>query len=119
MNLLLLLFLTHLCFPRARRHTRKFFELSYYNPESGRYALGWNDLFLVVNSIVTFTGLRVACMEYVFIPFAERRRIGGKKVKTRFAEQTWIFVYYIIFWPLGMVRSSLALFDKANGRCST
>ena len=103
MNLLLLLFLTHVSFPRARQHTRKFFDLSYHNREIGRYAIGGDDIFLVVNWVVVLTGLRVACMEYLLIPFAERGGMTKKKEKIRFAEQGWIFIYYTMFWSLGMV----------------
>jgi very-long-chain ceramide synthase len=105
LNLLTLLVLTHMTFPRARRHTRKFFELSYYDHESGRYALGWNDLCLVFYWIIIFTGLRVAVMEYVFIPLARRAGIARKKLRTRFAEQAWIYLYTVPFWTLGMVGS--------------
>ena len=102
-NLLLLLFLTHLCFPRARRYTRKFSELSYYTADSGKYSLGWNDAFLVTYWIVIFTGLRVAAMDLVFIPFAQWGGVKKRKAQTRFAEQAWLLLYYTIFWSLGMV----------------
>lgn len=104
-NLLILLALTHLCFPRARRHTRKFFQLSYYNPVSGKYTLGWDDLPLVLYWIVVFTGLRAAVMDYVLEPLAFMAGIEKKKEKVRFAEQAWIFLYDTAFWSLGMVRS--------------
>ena len=71
LNLLTLLALTHLSFPRARRHTQKFFRLSYYNLESGRYALGWDDLPLVFYWIVVFTGLRALAMDFVLTPLAQ------------------------------------------------
>ena len=103
MNLLLLLGLTHVCFPRARRHTWKFLNLSYYNQESGRYSIGWDDSFLVMHWIVVFTGLRVFVMEYIMSPLAKKAGIHKKKERTRFAEQAWIYVYYGLFWSLGMV----------------
>ena len=102
-NLVMLLALTHLCFPRARRHTRKFFQLSYYNPSSGKYAIGWNDLPLVFYWIVVFTGLRAAVLDYILEPLAQIAGIDKKKVKVRFAEQAWIFIYSTAFWSLGMV----------------
>jgi len=101
-NLLMLLSLTHLCFPRARRHTRKFFELSYYNPESGRYCAGWNDAWMVFYWIVVFTGLRAAVMDYALTPLAKMGGIKTQKDTTRFAEQAWLLVYYSVFWTLGM-----------------
>ena len=102
-NLLSLLALTHMCFPRARRQTRKFFELSYYNASSGRYGLGWDDIFMVFFWIIVFTGLRVAVMDYLLVPLAQAAGITKKKEKTRFAEQAWVLVYYGTFWSLGMV----------------
>ena len=102
-NLLMLLALTHMCFPRARRHTRKFFQLSYFNPSSGKYTLGWDDLPLVFYWIIVFTGLRATVMDYVLVPLAQLAGIEKKKEKVRFAEQAWIFLYSSAFWSLGMV----------------
>lgn len=101
-NLLILLFLTHLCFPRARRHTRKFFELSYYNPASGEYCAGWNDAWMVSYWIVVFTGLRAAVMDYILMPLAKKGGVKTARDQTRFAEQAWLLVFYSVFWPLGM-----------------
>lgn len=99
----MLLSLTHMCFPRARRHTRKFFELSYYNQDSGEYCAGWNDAWMVFFWIVVFTGLRAAVMGYILEPFARRGGVKTERGQTRFAEQAWLIVYYCVFWPLGMV----------------
>ncbi|TVY48560.1 Sphingosine N-acyltransferase-like protein [Lachnellula occidentalis] len=101
-NLLTLLSLTHLCFPRARRHTRKFFELSYLNFESGEYCAGWNDAWMVFFWITVFTGLRAAVIDHILIPFAKKGGVKTARDQTRFAEQAWLLVYYTIFWPLGM-----------------
>jgi acyl-CoA-dependent ceramide synthase len=104
-NLLVLLGLTHLCLPKARPQTRKFLELSYQNPSSAEYALGWNDSYMVLYWIVLFTGLRASAMEYVLIPFAQWANIEKKKDLTRFAEQAWLLIYYSVFWSIGMVRT--------------
>jgi len=101
-NLLMLLALTHICFPRARRHTRKFVELSYYNPGSGEYRAGWNDSWMVSFWIVVFTGLRAAVMDYALMPLAKRGRVKTERDQTRFAEQAWLLIYYSVFWSLGM-----------------
>ncbi|KAI9836942.1 MAG: sphingosine N-acyltransferase lag1 [Thelocarpon superellum] len=101
-NLVLLLILTHLCFPRARRHTRKFFELSYYDAETGRYGAGWNDMSMVFYWIVLFTGLRVGVMDFILIPFAQWGGVRNRKGRVRFAEQGWLFFYYGFSWSLGM-----------------
>jgi acyl-CoA-dependent ceramide synthase len=60
-------------------------------------------VYFVFTWIALFTFLRAVIMEYVFIPLI---KLGGiKKVnqQTRFAEQGWSFLYYSIFWTLGMV----------------
>ncbi|KAI9729845.1 MAG: sphingosine N-acyltransferase lag1 [Cirrosporium novae-zelandiae] len=101
-NLLSLLFLTHGMIPRARRHTTKFFTLSYYNQATGEYAIGWNDINMIFFYIIVFTGLRAVVIDYLLIPLAEWAGINKRKDKTRFAEQAWIFVYYGAFWSLGM-----------------
>jgi acyl-CoA-dependent ceramide synthase len=102
-NLLMLLALTHLCFPKARRHTRKFFELSYYNAESGEYYAGWNDAWMVLYWIVIFTGLRASVMDYLLMPMAKRGGIATAKNQVRFAEQAWLLIYVCVFWTLGAV----------------
>ena len=42
-------------------------------------------------------------MEYVLAPLAKLQGITSRKNMTRFSEQAWLLVYYIVFWPLGMV----------------
>lgn len=118
-NLLLLLCLTHLCIPRARRHTRKFFELSYYNSDSGEYFAGWDDAWMVFYWIVVFTGLRTAVMDYVLLPIVKEGVVRTKKDQTRFAEQAWLLVYYSVFWPLGMVRRSFPKKSHGSNGSST
>lgn len=106
MNLLSLLFLTHIFFPRARDRTTKFFTMSYYNPETNMYGCGTDDLPYVIFWTVAFTGLRVAVMDYMLDPLARLGGIRTKKGLDRFKEQAWLIVYYIISWSLGMVRES-------------
>lgn len=101
-NLLMLLAMTHLCFPRARRHTRKFFRLSYYNPDSGEYCAGWNDAWLVSYWFVVFTGLRAGVMDYILMPLAKKGGVKTERDRTRFAEQAWLVIYCSVFWTLGM-----------------
>ena len=107
-NLLALLCLTHVCFPKVRTQTRKFFSLSYHNPDSGKYALGPNDAWMVLYWVVIFTGLRAAVMEYILMPLA-KAKIVTKRDQARFSEQAWLLVYYSIFWTLGMVMRSVTL----------
>ncbi|CZS98010.1 hypothetical protein WAI453_011860 [Rhynchosporium graminicola] len=101
-NLLMLLSLTHLCFPRARSHARKFFELSYYNADTGAYRAGWNDAWMVFFWIVVFTGLRAAVMEYVLSPLAKKVGVKSQRDQTRFVEQAWLWIYATSAWTLGL-----------------
>ncbi|KAJ4311370.1 Sphingosine N-acyltransferase lag1 [Neodidymelliopsis sp. IMI 364377] len=101
-NLLSLLFLTHIFFPRARDRTTKFFHMSYYNPETNMYGCGTDDLPYVIFWTVAFTGLRVAVMDYMLDPLARLGGIRTKKGLDRFKEQAWLIVYYTISWSLGM-----------------
>lgn len=105
-NLLALLFLAHAFIPKARTHTNKFFHLSYFNPQSGNYAIGADDAYLISFFIVLFTGLRAACMEYMLAPLGRSRGISKRKDLTRFTEQGWLFVYYSVFWTMGAVSSA-------------
>ncbi|KAG7291416.1 hypothetical protein NEMBOFW57_001435 [Staphylotrichum longicolle] len=100
-NMLALLFLAH-GMPRARDYTAKYFNLSYYNPSTGNYGIGWADSHLVLFCIVLLTGLRAATMEYILAPFAKSQGISKRKDITRFSEQAWMSVYYAFFWPLGL-----------------
>ncbi|KAL9601609.1 MAG: hypothetical protein Q9219_002443 [cf. Caloplaca sp. 3 TL-2023] len=94
--------MTHACFPRARHHTRKLYRLSYYNQSSGKYAIGWDDSFLVTYWVIVFCGLRAFVMDYVLTPLAQLVGLEKKKEKTRFAEQAWVLLYDTVFWSLGM-----------------
>ncbi|KAF4821907.1 Sphingosine N-acyltransferase-like protein FUM18 [Colletotrichum siamense] len=101
-NLLALLFLAHFCIPKAQAHTIKFFTLSYKNPETGLYGAGLGDACLLTFCIILFTGLRAATMEYVLAPLAKGWGVSKRKDLTRFSEQAWLLIYYLVFWPLGM-----------------
>jgi very-long-chain ceramide synthase len=101
-TLLSILFSIHFSFPHARHHTHKFFRISYYNPSTNRFALGWDDIWFVFYWIIVFTGARCFTMDYILSPFAHRAGIYKKKAKVRFAEQAWILLYYGLFWCIGM-----------------
>ncbi|KAF4984577.1 hypothetical protein FZEAL_253 [Fusarium zealandicum] len=95
-----LLFLTH-CIPSARVYTAKFLSLSYYNDETRHYGLGFDDAYLVVFLVALFTGLRAASSQSIFTPFARWYGLGTSRT-TRFSEQAWMVLYYLICWPIGM-----------------
>ena len=102
-NLLTLLFLAHHFIPKAQSYTAKFLTLSYRNPETGKFGHGLDDCYMLSFFVVLFTGLRAATMEYVLAPFA--KTLGMRKIKqlTRFSEQSWMVIYYTVFWVLGVV----------------
>lgn len=77
---------------------------------------GPDDVYFVVFWIVVFTGLRAALMEYVFIPFARWWGIESTKSRLRFAEQGWMFVYYSVFWSMGMVSFASLAFCPLGGQ---
>lgn len=102
-NCVLLLTLTHLFFPRLRPRTIHYFTLSYYDQDTGLYTQGPDDLKFVALWIVVFTALRTATMDYLLFPLARCMGINKKKAMIRFAEQGWVFLYYSLFWSVGMV----------------
>ncbi|AEO64901.1 258a2273-c774-4aaf-a5d1-49d1141cd151 [Thermothielavioides terrestris] len=111
-NLLALLFLAH-GMPRARDYTAKYFTLSYYNPSTGKYGLGWADGHFILFCVVVLTGLRAATMENILAPLAKSQGMSKRKDITRFSEQAWMVLYYSVFWPLGLYvyRQSPAYLD--------
>lgn len=102
-NLLALLFLAHYFIPKAQPHTIKFFTLSYYNAASGKYGKGIDDAYMIPFFVVLFTGLRAAVMEYVLAPIGKAMGVRKTKQLTRFSEQSWLLVYYSVFWTMGVV----------------
>jgi acyl-CoA-dependent ceramide synthase len=80
--------------------------MSYYNPIQKNYTQGWDDMYFVATWITVITGLRVAVMDYMLKPIARYGGVHSKKSQIRFAEQGWLFCYYLVFSPLGMVGAS-------------
>ncbi|KAF3768876.1 longevity assurance proteins LAG1/LAC1 [Cryphonectria parasitica EP155] len=102
LNLLALLFCAHYLLPRSQAYTSKFFTLQYYNEQSQKYGLGFDDTYYVFFVVVLFTGLRAATMEYILAPFANYLGLRKKKEVTRFSEQAWLVIYCVVFWSLGV-----------------
>ncbi|RUP45308.1 TLC domain-containing protein [Jimgerdemannia flammicorona] len=81
----------------------KFFYLSYEtSPGSGEYGVGFDDVYYVAFWVLAFTATREAIMRHVFQPFARWNGVHSAKKLVRFAEQGWSFLYYVVFWTLGM-----------------
>ncbi|KAK4180642.1 sphingosine N-acyltransferase [Triangularia setosa] len=96
------LLLAHICLPAARPFTSKFLELSYYNPNTGKYGAGHDDLCFVALCVVVCIGIRAALMRHVLSPLGRHWGINKTKDVTRFAEQGFMLTYYVVFWPFGM-----------------
>jgi acyl-CoA-dependent ceramide synthase len=88
--------------------------MSYRDPDSGMYARGWDDMYLVFFYIVVFTGLRAAVMDYLLTPLAKMGGIRSQKLRTRFAEQSWLVLYCAVIWSLGMVSDHCRFVSKAD-----
>ena len=89
-------------FPSSRHYTVKFYSISYYNPRTTTFALGWDDIFFVFYWIIVFTGMRAFVMTHILTPLAASFGLVKRKAKTRFAEQAWILLYPGAFWSIGM-----------------
>ncbi|SMR50407.1 unnamed protein product [Zymoseptoria tritici ST99CH_3D1] len=108
LNFILLLGMTHVVFPSLRPTTKAFFALSYPSTEApGFYLQGPKDMYLVASCVVYFTAFRALMLDYVLTPLAAACGIGRKKGRVRFAEQSYMLLYYIVIWFWG-----LALFVK-------
>lgn len=114
LNLLGLLFLLHALVPGANNYTQKFTSLSYYNEQTGRYALGRDDALFVCFWIILLTGLRAGVIDYVLTPLAAWAGIQKKKAKIRFAEQAWLLCHHGSFWFCGMVSIQPTRLDIAE-----
>jgi len=77
--------------------------MTYQNPESGRYGVGYDDAYLIAFLIVLFTGIRAATLEYFLVPLARICGVKKRKNVLRFGEQAYMMLCYVVFWSVGMV----------------
>ncbi|CAK9439169.1 uncharacterized protein LODBEIA_P33930 [Lodderomyces beijingensis] len=67
------------------------------------YDIDIDDVYFVVHWVITVTFLRSALMKYLMEPFASKFcNIHSRKAKTRFAEQSWSFVYWGLSFIYGV-----------------
>lgn len=102
-NLMLLVALTYVLFPSLRDRMKAFFWLSY--PKDGVwfwYGQGPRDLYLVATFVVFFTAVRAFCLDYVLLPLAGACGISTRKGRVRFAEQSYMLLYYTLYWFWGL-----------------
>ncbi|CAG8556677.1 3242_t:CDS:2 [Diversispora eburnea] len=81
--------------------SEKFFFLQNKNPNTGLYRKSKDDAYFISFWVILFTLLRAFIMDYILIPLAKMGGIRNDK-RTRFAEQGWSFLYYSVFWTIGM-----------------
>lgn len=104
-NLMLFVALSYLFFPSLRARMSAFFWLSYApSPERGAYyGQGSRDVYLLGSFIVFFTALRAFSLDYLLLPLAGWCGIAKRKGKVRFAEQSYMMIYYAIYWTWGLL----------------
>jgi acyl-CoA-dependent ceramide synthase len=99
-NIMLVILLSYLLFPDLKDMTGGFFMLSY--PLENLYGIGPQDLKLVFGFITFFTAARVIMMDYVLKPLTAKLGILKPKTQTRFIEQSYMIIYYTVFWSWGL-----------------
>jgi hypothetical protein len=78
------------------------FRLPYYDPSVGKYGQGWNDLYCIVAFTFVLTALWAISVHWILEPMALRMGLSKGNAR-RFAEQSWMGIYYSSMWVLGMV----------------
>ncbi|KAE8146092.1 longevity assurance proteins LAG1/LAC1 [Aspergillus avenaceus] len=102
LNLIFILLFVHLSVPRLRPYTSKAVWLSHYNPDTGCYGVGSDDLYFIGFCVVSYTGLRAFSIENILAPLGRRWGISKSKDIRRFSEQAWLLCYFSLSWTLGM-----------------
>lgn len=115
LNLLVLLGLAYFLFPSLRPTLFSFMGLSYrvnLDPQhssigadkatSTLYGEGSKDAQLILTFIVLLTAFRAFMLDYVLTPFASQLGIKRTKQKIRFAEQSYMLLYYSVYWVWGV-----------------
>lgn len=78
------------------------FDLPYYDSNTGNYGRGWKDIYFITATTILLTTMWSVSVKYVFEPIGRRMGLGKHKAK-RFGEQTWLGMYCLSMWTLGMV----------------
>ncbi|ORY67522.1 TLC domain-containing protein [Pseudomassariella vexata] len=102
LSLSALFVLVHTSTPEAQSYTFKFLTISHYNPQTGKYALGADDVYFILFCTILLTGLRAGIMNHILAPLAKAGGITKKKEIARFAEQGFLVIHYGIFWSIGV-----------------
>lgn len=105
LNLMILLSMSWCIFPSLRETLDAYFMLSYQSSLPGQeamYGQGLRDLYFVAAFTILFTGLRAFMLNYVLTPLAGLWGIRNKRTRDRFAEQSFLLLYYIVYWNWGL-----------------
>lgn len=108
-NVLLGIYICHLVgaryWPLLHKHTDRFFHLQYLIDRKGGtlyFDIGINDAYYVAYWVILLSFMRASLMQWCFEPVAKHLcRIHSKKARVRFAEQSWLVVYYCGLFALG------------------
>lgn len=95
--LLTVFYFIHILYAPAQPITSKFIHLQYRSGFSNGlpvYDIGFDDIYFVLNGVVTLTFLRPFLMQWCFGVIASYFNIHSRKAKVRFAEQGWLLFYY-------------------------
>ncbi|KAJ1732438.1 Sphingosine N-acyltransferase lag1 [Coemansia biformis] len=68
----------------------------------GRYYRGRRDMYFILHWVVVFTLVRVTMMHKVMEPFAKWWGVRSARKLTRFSEQGWLTIYYIVSNSVGL-----------------
>ncbi|KAG0147329.1 hypothetical protein CROQUDRAFT_476266 [Cronartium quercuum f. sp. fusiforme G11] len=80
----------------------KFIYLSYFNPNTGEYLKGNDDIYFVGFWILIWLSLRELSIRFIWKPFGSLCGLKNKNKLQRFAEQGWNLAYYSVFWCIGV-----------------
>ncbi|EMR10853.1 hypothetical protein PNEG_00999 [Pneumocystis murina B123] len=86
----------------SQNFTKKLLKLSYCNSATQLCSKGKDDWYFVGFWVILFTLMREVCIRHIFIPFGRNHGIISTRNLNRFSEQTWSFIYYVVFWSFGM-----------------
>jgi very-long-chain ceramide synthase len=102
LTVLAMLMAVHNLYPSLRAYTTPFFQISYYQPSTGLYHQGYDDIYFILCSVIGLTAVRAITIDWIFRPIA--KLVGlKKKACVRFAEQAWLLGYDGSVWAMGMV----------------
>ncbi|KAI9469207.1 Sphingosine N-acyltransferase lag1 [Coemansia sp. RSA 990] len=101
---LVLLALIHAYDSLVARKTSSFVHLKHQIPgdAEGRYYRGPQDIYFTLYWVIAFTLIRVTVMNKVLKPITSWYKVRSSRKVTRFCEQGWLVIYYILSNSAGL-----------------